>query len=326
MIIFVHGPDLYRSQAYVRRLVDKFRVERDTAGCNVVEIDAAIVKQPGQILQEILAAPFLAEKRLVVLRNFLTAKDAPDRAAVLERVVAGSFPEDTITLFWEQTSTFKTKEAKTLFAELKKSKFCEEFAALSVSEAQRWVQQEAERRGTKCNPDAAVQMVANLGTDTWTLSTSLDQLVSFAAGRTITVVDVAQFVPEKVPDNIFALAEAIANSQAKLVFTQCQEQYRLGQDSIYIHAMLVRQFRILIGISSWLQAEPRAAAPEIAAALGIHPYVAQKSLALAKKIPLPRLAYAHQLLTELDQAAKSGQGDHRQLFEIFLGKYLLQSA
>jgi DNA polymerase III delta subunit len=72
-----------------------------------------------------------------------------------------------------------------------------------------------------------------------------------------------------------------------------------------------------------VQIEPRAAAPEIAAALGIHPYVAQKSLALAKKIPLERLAYAHQLLTELDEAAKSGQGDHRHLLEIFLGKYLL---
>ena len=324
MIIFVHGPDLYRSQAYVRRLVDKFRVERDAAGCNVIEIDATTAKQPGQILQEILAAPFLAERRLVVLRNFLSAKDAPDRATVLERIVAGTLPEDTITLFWEQTSTFKTKEAKALFAELKKSKFCEEFAPLSPSEAQRWAQQEAERRGTKCNPDAAAELVANVGTDTWTLSTTLDQLVSFAAGRVITKTDVAQFVPAKVPDNIFALAEAIANGQTKQVFAQCQEQYRLGQDSAYIHAMLVRQFRILIGISSWLQAEPRAAAPEIAAALGIHPYVAQKSLALAKKIPLVRLTHAHQLLVELDQAAKSGQGDHHQLFEIFLGKYLLQ--
>ncbi len=326
MIIFVHGPDLYRSQAYVRRLVEKFRIERDVAGCNVVEIDATAAKQPGQILQEILSAPFLAEKRLVVLRNFLSAKDAPDRATVLERMIAGTLPEDTITLFWEQTSTFKTKEAKTLFAELKKSKFCEEFAPLSPPEAQRWVQQEAERRGAKCSSDAAAQLVTNLGIDTWNLSTTLDQLVSFAAGRTITTVDVTQFVPEKIPDNIFALAEAIANGQAKQVFAECQEQYRLGQDSTYIHAMLVRQFRILIGISSWLQAEPRAAAPEIAAALGIHPYVAQKSLALAKKIPLTRLTYAHQLLAELDQAAKSGQGDYRQLFEIFLGKYLLQPA
>lgn len=325
MIIFVYGQDLYRSQAYVRRLVDKFKVERDAAGCNVIEIEAATAKQPGQILQEILAAPFLAEKRLVVLRNFLSAKDAPDRATVLERIIAGTLPEDTITLFWESTSTFKTKEAKALFAELKKSKFCEEFAPLSPPEAQRWVTQEAERRGTKIDPGAATQLVTNLGTDTWSLSTTVDQLVAYAAGRTITVADIAQFVPEKVPDNIFALAEAIANGQAKQVFAQCQEQYRLGQDSIYIHAMLVRQFRILIGIAGWLQAEPRAAAPEIAAALGIHPYVAQKSLALAKKIPLTRLTRAHQLLAELDQAAKSGQGEHRQLFEIFLGKYLLQS-
>lgn len=325
MIIFVHGPDLYRSQAYVRRLVEKFRVERDQAGCNVVEIDASNAKQPGQILQEILAAPFLAEKRLVVIRNFLSAKDVPDRATVLERVSANSLPEDTITLFWEQTSTFKTKEAKALFAELKKSKFCEEFAPLAPPEAQRWVVQEAERRGTKLESSAAAQLVANLGTDTWSLSTTLDQLVAYAAGRSITTADVSQFVPEKVPDNIFALAEAIANGQAKQVFVQCQEQYRLGQDSIYIHAMLVRQFRILIGIGSWLAAEPRAAAPEIAAALGIHPYVAQKSLALAKKIPLDRLTHAHQLLAELDQAAKSGQGEHRQLLEIFLGKYLLQS-
>lgn len=324
MIIFVHGPDHYRSQAYVRRLVDKFRVERDAAGCNVAEIDAATAKQPGQILQEILAAPFLAEKRLVLLRNFLSAKDVADRALVLERIQAGTLPEDTITLFWEPASTFKTKEAKALFVELKKSKFCEEFAPLSLPEAQRWAQQEAERRGTRLSPEAATQLVASLGVDTWSLSTTIDQLVAFAAGRTIVPADVAQFVPEKVPDNIFALAEAIVSGQASQVFAQCQEQYRQGQDSAYLLAMLVRQFRILIGISSWLQAEPRAAAPEIAAALSIHPYVVQKSLPLAKRLPLSRLTQAHQLLAELDEAAKSGQGDYKQLLEIFLGKYLLQ--
>lgn len=325
MIIFVYGVDHYRSQAYVRRLVDKFKVERDAVGCNVVELDALTVKQPGQILQEILAAPFLAEKRLVVVRNFLAVKDAPDRSAVLERLEAGTLPEDTITLFWETTSTFKTKEGKALFAELKKSKFCEEFAALSAGEAQRWVIQEAERRGTKMDTEAATYLVANLGVETWSLSTVIDQLVAYASGRSILVKDVALFIPEKVPDNIFALAEVISSGRADQAFAQFQEQYRQGQDSVYILAMLVRQFRILIGISSWVQIEPRAAAPEIAAALGIHPYVAQKSLALAKKIPLERLAYAHQLLTELDEAAKSGQGDHRQLLEIFLGKYLLSA-
>lgn len=325
MIIFVYGLDHYRSQAYVRRLVDKFKVERDAVGCNVIELDAVTVKQPGQILQEILAAPFLAEKRLVVVRNFLSAKDAPDRPAMLERLVAGTLPEDTITLFWETTSTFKTKDGKALFAELKKSKFCEEFAALSVGEAQRWVSQEAERRGTKIDAEAALHLVTNLGVETWGLSTTIDQLVAYAAGRIISVKDVALFVPEKVSDNIFALAEAISSGRADQAFAQFQEQYRQGQDSIYILAMLVRQFRILIGISSWLQIEPRAAAPEIAAALGIHPYVAQKSLALAKKVPLERLTHAHQLLTELDEAAKSGQGDHRQLLEIFLGKYLVQT-
>ncbi len=324
MIIFVYGPDLYRSQAYVRRLVEKFRVERDAAGCNVVELDATSAKQPGQVLQEILAAPFLAEKRLVVLRNFLSAKEAPDRAVVLERLIANNFPTDTITLFWETVSAFKTKEAKALFAELKKSKFCEEFAPLNPAEAQRWVQQEAVQRGANLPNAVAQQLVANLGTDTWSLSTTLDQLTAYAAGREITAADISQFVPDKVPDNIFALAEAIANSQTKQVFAQCQEQYRLGQDSAYIWAMLVRQFRILIGIASWIQLEPRAAAPEIAAALGIHPYVAQKSLALAKKIPLNRLTQAHLLLTELDEASKTGRGDHQQLLEIFLGKYLLQ--
>lgn len=324
MILFVHGPDHYRSQAYVRKLVDKFRTERDPAGCNVVELEATLFKQPGQVMQEILATPFLAEKRLVVIRNFLSSKDAPDRAAVLERIMAGTLPEDTITLFWEGTSSFKTKEGKALFAELKKGKYCEEFAALSVVEAQRWAQQEALRRGTAIESSAAVQLVASLGTDSWSLSTAIDQLVAYASTRSITTDDVSMFVPEKIPDNIFALAEAIAAGQTNQVFAQVQEQYRQGQEGAYMVAMLVRQFRILIGLASWLQMEPRAGAPEIGAALGIHPYVAQKSLGLAKKIPFTRLTQTHQLLAELDEAAKTGQGDYGQLLEIFLGKYLLQ--
>lgn len=326
MLIFIHGPDTYRSRQYLHRLVEKFKADRDPAGYNVVELDASGSLTPGRLLTELLSVPFLAEKRLVVVKNLLSAKASPERTAVFERLTGPGLPESTVAIFWEPVSDFKSKESKTLAELLGKEKFCEEFKELSPRELAGWIEQEIVRREGTCAPGTADFLVAQAGTDLWMLSTVIDQLVAFASDRPITSVDVSLFVAEKVSDNIFDLIEGIIAGNAAQVFKRRQEQYRQGQDSGYILAMLIRQFRILIGIQAALIDRPNAQPADIAKQLKLHPFVVKKSLALVRRSPLSQLKQTYHALLEIDEQTKTGQGDQSVLLDVLISRLSLRQS
>ena len=95
MIIFIYGEDVYRSRQYRDKIVTKFQTERDPGGYNVLNIDgenAAV----GQITQEVCSEPFLAEKRMVIVKYTLSGKFSKvlDELEVL--VVNKKIPESAV--------------------------------------------------------------------------------------------------------------------------------------------------------------------------------------------------------------------------------------
>ena len=74
MIIYIYGEDTFRSRNYLKQQVERFKKERDPQGMNVVVLDGQKVESR-RLWNEITAAPFLAEKRLVIVQNILSSKD-----------------------------------------------------------------------------------------------------------------------------------------------------------------------------------------------------------------------------------------------------------
>ena len=72
MLIFVHGDDDYRSSAYVRDQIAKFKTARDPGGYNTRTLNAP-EEDAGVVMREITAAPFLADRRMVVVKNVLSS-------------------------------------------------------------------------------------------------------------------------------------------------------------------------------------------------------------------------------------------------------------
>ncbi len=66
MLIFLSGPDTFRSRKQLKKMIEKFKTDRDPQGFNVVVLDCR-VSEPSYILEQILTPPFLAEKKLVIL-------------------------------------------------------------------------------------------------------------------------------------------------------------------------------------------------------------------------------------------------------------------
>ena len=179
MNIFLHGSDTFRSRQQLKKMVEKFKVDRDPQGLNVAILDCA-VEELGKVLEQVLASPFLAEKRMVVLENLLTATGKKDlQTEIFERVKAGKISEDTILLFWEGGGKPKTDVAKKFYKLLAQEKFAQEFGELKGIQLGGWIKQEIELRGGKINPGAVQYIVNNVG-DSWFIHSLIEQLISYA--------------------------------------------------------------------------------------------------------------------------------------------------
>jgi DNA polymerase III subunit delta len=323
MLLFLHGPDTFRSRQQLKKMIEKFKADRDPHGYNVVRLDCA-KESPGKIMEHIMAVPFLAEKRMIVIENLITTGDLKEfMAELLERIETGGIPESNILLFWEGVAekSVRTKNGKALFARLKKETFAQEFENLSGSQLSHWIQAEIKERGGEIARDAVQYLVQHVGGDMWRLSSLIDQLVAYKSDEEIVLGDVQLFLDEKADDNIFNLVDSIVAGQGKKVFGMIEEQYRMGKNAGYVFAMVVRQFRILLQIRDLLDRDESVRADQVAAQLNIKPFVVKKSLPLVRRYTLDQLKTMHQELLCIDIDVKTGKGGQGLLLDVFVGRH-----
>jgi DNA polymerase-3 subunit delta len=325
MVIFLYGKDTFRSRTQLKKMIEKFRADRDPAGYNVVQIDAGLEKDAGKIMSQILAAPFLAERRFVAIESLLSSKHTELQKTLLERIQAKNLPESNVIVFWEGTDAFKTKDSKALFDCLEKEKYVQVFDELVGAKAVGYISTEIQEGGGKATPQAVQYIAAHAGSDSWYLHSLIDQLIAYKLDQgEIEVSDVQIFLDEKVDDNIFNLVDGILSGQSKKVFTMIQEQYRIGQDVQYIFAMLVRQCRILLELRD-LYEHAELNSDQLAKKLSLHPFVVKKSLPMVKQHSLASLQSLYRYLLEFDIETKTGYGSPETLFDVLVGKFCLST-
>lgn len=317
MIIFLYGADTFRSRTQLHKMTQKFRTDRDPQGLNVVRLDCEKEQLP-TILEQLYASPFLAEKRMVVLENPISSSLASLCDTLRES--AEKIPDDTILVLWESGESWKKKEQQALFDRLKKEKYAQHFEVLSGARLSQWIDEEVKARGAVIERAAVDFLAQHVGGDMWHLSSLIDQLSAYAGEKTITTADVALFLDEKVDDNIFNLVDAIVGGQAKHVFEMMREQYDQGKDVLYLFAMILRQFRILLQIRDFFEREDNATSDRIAKEVGLHPFVVKKALPLARRYSMKELQKIYSDLLDLDAKIKTGRGDQSVLLDVFVAK------
>jgi DNA polymerase-3 subunit delta len=321
MIFFLYGDDTFRSRAKKRELLEGFKGKRDPTGMNVVLLDAQKDKEE-RIFEELVAAPFLAEKRMLVIENLLDNKKTKLQKSFLEILEAQKVPESTILILWEEGKIFKGDAGK-LFAVLSKEKYAQEFPALVGAELSKWVVHELTVRNVTIDSPAIEFIVKNAGSDLWFIHSLVDQLIAYAGGEHITIDHVKIFLRESVDDNIFNLVDGLVAKNSKKVFAMIQEQYHKGEDAQFIFAMIMRQFKILLQLSDMYARGMHERDDIVARQLGLHPFVVKKSLSLVQKYSLEQLKNIYHELLEIDIKTKTGQGDQSQMLDFFVGRLCL---
>lgn len=319
MIIFIYGEDTFRSRDYLTQQVERFKKERDPQGMNVIFLDGQKVES-SRLWNEVTSAPFLAEKRMVVIQNVLSNKDTDLLESLVEGVKESRFPEKNIIVFYQSESLGKSKIAQELQKVLAKEKWAKEFGALSGAELNSWIKTEVTQRGGKINPAAVVYLSQNVGKDIWYADSLMDQLIAYAVGKEISLADAQLFLEEKTDDNVFNMVDAIVAGNRKLAFKLIEEQRRLGEEDGMIFGMALRQFRILISMRDLFNRQENITSDTMAKMLDLHPFVAKKSLPFIKKYSLDKLKDIYNQLLEIDIKTKTGQADQSLLIDLFVGK------
>ena len=308
MVIYIYGEDTFRSRQYLQEQVEKFKKARDPQGYNVVFLDAQKC-EPGKIVSEILATPFLAEKRLVVVENILSISDKEFLQQLIDRIKNNKIPESNIVIFWQGEKLGKVKEIKDLHALLSKEKYVQEFSLLVGSQLANFIISESKKRGVKISSIAVNYLAQNIAGDIWFLNSLLYQLMAYGKDKEIQIADVNLFLDEKVDDNIFNMVEAIVSGNKKQAYKLITEQRRLGEDDFKLFGLIVWQFRILLQMRSAFEQQESVSSEAMSKVLGLHPFVVKKNLSLVKKYNKKQLTNIYDQLLKMDFKAKTGQAD-----------------
>ncbi|MFH2136376.1 MAG: DNA polymerase III subunit delta [Patescibacteria group bacterium] len=326
MVLFLYGEDSYRSRAKLKQIEEKFK-KTDKSRVNFIRIDGE--RNPWKnIEKEILSPPFLHDKKLVVVENFLKKRGQKfDEAVVFLKGEKNS--DGTVVVFWEDS---KPDERTAIFKFLNKPKQADRFDFLDAAKLRKWIAEAVAERNLKIDAQAAEVILGLVGSDLWQISGELDKLSAYAGGRKeknnlITAEDVALFVRGKFDENIFSLTDALGTKNKKTVFKILNEQIESGLEEGYIFAMLVRQFRILLQIKElvtrdfpFLSVGDPGIKQKIALELGLHPYVVQKTLYQIKNFSLPELKNIYRKMLALDMKMKRGNFNPRAFLELFIAE------
>ncbi len=308
MVIYIYGEDTFRSRQYLQEQVERFKQTRDPQGYNVVFLDAQKV-ETGKITSEILATPFLAEKRMVIIENILSISDKDFLQELIERVKNNKIPESNIVIFWQGEKLGKVKEVKDLHGILSKEKYSKEHSLLVGAQLTSFITNEIKIRNAHISITALNYLAQNVAGDMWFLNSLLDQLAAYTKEKEIGLNDVNLFLEEKVDDNVFNMVEAIVSGNKKQAFKLVTEQRRLGEDDFKLFGLIVWQFRILLQLSSIFDEQKNISSEDAAKQLGLHPFVVKKNIFLIKKYSKKQLINIYEQLLKVDFRAKTGQAD-----------------
>jgi DNA polymerase-3 subunit delta len=328
MIIYLWGEDTYRSREHLHLIRQKFIRERDPSELNTRNIDLSDATSGNILFSEICAAPFLAERRMVIIEHIYSAKK--DLLSELLNIIEEQkIPESTVMVIWHDGGMPKTKDAKLIHERLTQEKFVQEFERLEGAKLAGWIAAQAKEHGLQIQPAALQYLTQESANNTWQIGMLMDQLTAYlaASGRAmVEMKDVALFFQESADDHMFALIDAIVGRQGKQVYSFLLEQYSQGDDAGKIYAMLARQFRILLELRDLYERKDGLSSDMLAKELGVHPFVVKKSLALIRQYTRADLEKIYANLLQDDIHLKTGYADGETILEERIAQLLYQAA
>jgi DNA polymerase-3 subunit delta len=318
-----HGPDDIARTEEIARMKTKLGDE-EIASLNTTVLDA------GAALKDIQSAcdavSFLAERRLVIVRNWLSKTGLPKRKATkdgddpVSKLIAylPELPETTALVLVEDGTLPDTHPLVKLGQDKAGNGRVKHFDL--PRDVAQWIVDRVGQKGGQIAP-AAAQLIStkiNRG-DKYDrdhfaedsrlylrkLDNELEKLVAYTMGRRIEPADVDVLVADEEIADMFKFIDAVSVRDGRTAFRLMRGVLARGESPLVVMTMLARQTRLMISAKE----HERLPAEQLAQAINVHPYVARKIEQQARRFSMPELVRAHCNIMEADLAIKTGRMD-----------------
>jgi DNA polymerase-3 subunit delta len=304
-IFLLYGNDEF---AIARKLKDFESDFSDptSADMNTARLDARSLSEDG-LGNALNSMPFLAKRRLVLLANPSSKyNNTQARKKFLEFI--GKTPETARLVMYESVETTKEAEKHWLVKWAEKNEKliqARAFMLPRLRDMAGWIVNETKSQGGKIEPRAADMLKEMVGVDTRQAGMEIAKLLAYANwARPINTQDVEAVCIVTSQQSVFDFVDALANGNGK------SAQYLLHrlletEDEFSLWGMVVRQFRLLIQAREIL--DGRGNKDDVARALGIHPFVAEKATQQAARFSIESLEAIYHRLLNIDERVKTSQ-------------------
>ena len=300
MIFLYYGPDEFSIREAVQKQL-KAALPAETADLNLSRLAG------DQVTADALrfaceAAPFLADRRAVVVDRFFSQKKTTHTEAV--SAYLPSVPANTLLLFVEGDAPPKTGPvARALEAAKVKQQF---FGPLTGAALARWIKDRAKGLGGQISDQAAQLVATFVGGDLRVVANEVGKLVTYAGpGKVVEAEHVRLLVNQAAETTIFALVDAVAQGQLKQALASLKVLLEGGARAPYVITMVGRQVRLVLQARDGIDRKLPAA--EVARLMGVSGFPAQKAMGQARSFSLGQLERMHRRVLDADVAVKTGR-------------------
>ncbi len=288
MVTVIAGTNSYKISSELKRLKSEFIAAHGDFGLESIDGEEASFER---ISEAVTSLPFLAGRKLVVLKNPQLNKQFAEKGAALLKAV----PETTDVAVAMEHPDKRTA----LYKSLKQLPGFKEYNDPKEPELVRWLEQTAEVEGGQLSKADAKYLIARVGTNQMTLSNELNKLITYDPKITRETIE---NLTERTPQStIFELLDAAFSGRKGQAIALYNEQRSLKVEPQQIIAMLAWQLHVLAVIKT---ASERSI-EQIAQEAKLNPFVVRKSYGLAKKLTLKQLRQLVQRTLELDIKTKT---------------------
>ncbi len=243
-----------------------------------------------RIRESLESLPFLASKKLVILRAPSANKEFAEKAEKL----LGEVPESTDVLIIEP----KLDKRSSYYKYLKKSTDYKEFNELDEQGLSRWLVERAKGLGATISANDARYLVERVGASQQMLEQEISKLAVHEAIDRKLIDSLTEPTPAST---VFELLDAaFAGNKAKVMKLYAEQRASKVEPHAII-AMLAWQLHVLAVIKTAGDRGDN----DIASAAKLNPFVVRKSRAIAGKLTPTKLKQLVADLTDLDLKLKS---------------------
>jgi DNA polymerase-3 subunit delta len=276
-----------------------------SADMNTARLDARSMNE-NDLNTAVNAMPFLARRRLVLLAN-LSAKynNVSSRKKFLEFIEKA--PETTRIVMYESVEPRDAdKHWLVKWAEKnEKSVQAKAFMLPRLKDMTGWIVNETKNQGGQIEPRAAEMLKDMVGVDTRQAGMEISKLLAYVNwARQVKVTDVEAVCVVTSQQSVFDFVDALSGGNGR------QAQHLLhrlleSEEAFSLWGMVVRQFRLLIQAREIL--DGRGNKDDVARALGVHPFVAEKTTGQAARFSMESLESIYRKLLRIDEGVKTSQ-------------------